>query len=68
MLSARWCLITGGLLYSYLEEHRVLKEEQALSQPNRLTQDVILRATDDWKSVLDCGRIVTTVMIDSSKT
>ena len=54
-------------LYGYLEEHGILKEEQAGFQPNRSTQDVILRATDDWKRALDCGQIVATVMIDLSK-
>ena len=54
-------------LYGYLEEHRILKKEQAGFQPNRSTQDVILRATDDWKRALDCGQTVATVMIDLSK-
>ena len=34
-------------LYGYLEEHGILKEEQAGFRPNRSTQDVILRATDE---------------------
>ena len=54
-------------VYGYLEEHGILKEEQAGFRTNRSTQDVILRATDDWKRVLDCGQIVATVMIDLSK-
>ena len=54
-------------LYGYLEEHRILKEEQTGFQPYRSTHDVILRATDDWKRALDCGQIVATVMIDLSK-
>ena len=48
-------------------EHGILKEEQAGFRTNRSTQDVILRATDDWKRALDCGQIVATVMIDLSK-
>ena len=54
-------------LYGYLEEHGILKEEQAGFRLNRSTQDVILRATDDWKRALDRGQIVATVMIDLSK-
>lgn len=46
---------------------RFRKEEQAGFRPNRSTQDVILRATDDWMRALDCGQIVETVMIDLSK-
>ena len=48
-------------------EHGILKEEQAGFRTNRSTKDVILRATDDWKRALNCGRIVATVMIDLSK-
>ena len=42
-------------------------KEQAGFRPNRSTQDVLLRATDDWKKALDLGQFVATVMIDLSK-
>ena len=54
-------------LYGYLEENGILMEEQAGFQPNRSTQDVLLRATDDWRKALDFGQLVATVMIDLSK-
>ena len=54
-------------LFEYVEKNRILNEEQAGFRPNRSTQDVLLRATDDWKKALDLGQIVATVMIDLSK-
>ena len=53
-------------LYGYLE-NKILREEQAGFRPNRSTQDVLLRATDDWRKALDLGQLVATVMIDLSK-
>ena len=50
-----------------MEKNRILNEEQAGFRPNRSTQDLLLRATDDWKKALDLGQIVATVMIDLSK-
>ena len=54
-------------LYGYLVENKNLREEQAGFRPNRSTQDVLLRATDDWRKALDLGQLVGTVMIDLSK-
>ena len=59
--------IINHQLYGYLKENRILREEQAVFQPNRSTQDVLLRATDDWRKALDLGQLVATVMIDLSK-
>ena len=44
-----------------------MKEEQAGFRPNRSTQDILLRTIDDWKTALDDGHTVATVMIDLSK-
>ena len=54
-------------LYSYLDDHGILKEEQAGFRPNRSTQDILLRTIDDWKIALDNKKPVATVMIDLSK-
>ena len=53
-------------LFRYQEKNKILCEEQAGFRPNRSTQDVLLRATDDWKKALDLGQFVATVMIDLS--
>ena len=45
-------------LFGYLEKSKILCEEQAGFGPNRSTQDVLLRATDDWKKALDLGQSV----------
>lgn len=54
-------------LYSYLDDHGILKEEQAGFRPNRSTQDILLRTIDDWKIALGNRKPVATVMIDLSK-
>ena len=54
-------------MYEYLENNKILKEEQAGFRPNRSIQDILLRTIDDWKSALDNGHVVATVMIDLSK-
>ena len=54
-------------VYEYLESNNILKEEQAGFRPNRSTQDILLRSIDDWKTALDLGHVVATVMIDLSK-
>ena len=59
--------IVHDQLFGYLEKNKILCEEQAGFRPNRSTQDVLLRATDDWKKALDLGQFVATVMIDLSK-
>ena len=66
-LIAKVCVsIVHHQLYEYLEENRILTEEQAGFRPSRSTQDVLLRATDVWKKALDIGQLVATAMIDIS--
>ena len=45
----------------------MLNEVQVGFQPNHSTQDVLLRTVDDWKTSLDKGDVVGTIMIDLSK-
>ena len=54
-------------LYSYLVENHLLRENQSGFRPNRSTQDVLLKAIDDWKLALDDNKIVVSVLIDLSK-
>ena len=60
------CIVCDQL-FEYVEKNKILNEEQAGFRPNRSTQDVLLRATDDWKKALDLGQFVATVMIDLGK-
>ena len=48
-------------LFEYVEKNGILNKEQDGFRPNRSTQDVLLRATDDWKKTLDLGQFVATV-------
>ena len=59
--------IVHDQVYDYLGSNNILKEEQAGFRPNRSTQDIFLRTIDDWKTALDPGHVVVTVMIDLSK-
>ena len=59
--------IVHDQVYEYLESNNILKEEQAGFRPNRSTQDILLRTIDDWKTALDLGHVVATVMIDLPK-
>ena len=54
-------------LYDYLEAHELINEVQAGFRPNHSTQDVLLKTVDDWRTSLDKGDIVGTIMIDLSK-
>ena len=60
------CIVCDQL-FEYVEKNKILNEEQAGFRPNRSTQDVLLRATDDWKKALNLGQFVATVIIDLSK-
>ena len=59
--------IVHDQVYDYLGSNNILKEKQAGFRPNRSTQDIFLRTIDDWKTALDPGHVVVTVMIDLSK-
>ena len=45
----------------------MLNEVQAGFRPNHSTQDVLLRTVDDWKTSLDKGDVIGTIMIYLSK-
>ena len=49
-------------LYDYLEANKLLNEVQAGFRPNHSTQDVLLRTVDVWKTSLDKGDVVRTIM------
>ena len=59
--------IVHDQVYDYLESNNILKEEQAGFRPNRSMQDILLKTIDDWKTALDLGYVVATVMIDLTK-
>ena len=50
-----------------MESNKLLNVAQSGFRANHSTQDVLLKCTDDWKTALDDGKIVGTVMIDLSK-
>ena len=54
-------------LYDYIEAHQLMNEVQACFRPNHSTQDVLLKTVDEWRTSLDKGDIVGTIMIDLSK-
>ena len=54
-------------LHHYLESNKLLNVAQSGFRANHSTQDVLLKCTDNWKTALDDGKIVGTVMIDLSK-
>ena len=65
---AKWFefFVTNQLRH-YLESNKLLNVAQSGFRANHSTQDVLLKCTDDWKTALDDGKIVGTVMIDLSK-
>ena len=60
--------VVAGQLTDYLESNKLLSDAQSGFLSKHCTQDVLLKCTNDWKTALDKGNVVGTVMIDLSKT
>ena len=59
--------VVAAQLTDYLESNKLLSDAQSGFRSKHCTQDVLLKCTDDWKTALDKGKVVGTVMIDLSK-
>ena len=54
-------------LYTYMEANKLPDPAQSGFRPHHSTQDVLVKTVDDWKTALDVGKMVGTVLIDLSK-
>ena len=59
--------VVAGQLIDYLDSNKLLSDAQSGFRSKHCTQDVLLKCTDDWKTALDKGKVVGTVMIDLSE-
>ena len=59
--------VVAAQLTDCLESNKLLSDAQSGFRSKHCTQDVLLKCTDDWKTALDKGKVVGTVMIDLSK-
>ena len=54
-------------LYTYLEEHNILCQNQSGSRANHSTLTALLEATDSWVYNIDNGKINGVVFLDLKK-
>ena len=54
-------------LYTYMESNTLIRLAQSGFRPCHSTQDLLVKAIDDWRKALDSDEVVGTVLVDLSK-